>query len=30
MSFTQTVETSKTEVIPAPFPKAKGNVTLKS
>jgi hypothetical protein len=29
MSFTQTVETSKTEAIPAPFPKTKGNVTLK-
>ena len=29
MSFTQTVETSKTEAIPAPFPETKGNVTLK-
>jgi hypothetical protein len=29
MSFTQTVEASKIEAIPAPFPKTKGNATLK-
>jgi quercetin dioxygenase-like cupin family protein len=29
MSFTQTVEASKIESIPAPFPKTKGNATLK-
>jgi len=29
MSFTQTVETSKTEAIPAPFPNTKGTATLK-
>ena len=29
MSFTQTVESSKVEAIPAPFPKTKGNATLK-
>jgi anti-sigma factor ChrR (cupin superfamily) len=29
MSVTQTVETSKIEPIPAPFPKTKGNATLK-
>src|SRR5215470_11980139 len=28
MSFTQTIETSKTEAIPAPFPNTKGTVTL--
>jgi anti-sigma factor ChrR (cupin superfamily) len=28
MSFTQTVEASKIEAIPAPFPKTKGNATL--
>src|ERR1700743_1228238 len=30
MSFTQTVETSKVEAIPAPFPKTKGTATLKA
>ena len=29
MSFTQTVETSKTEAIPAPFPNTKGTATVK-
>jgi anti-sigma factor ChrR (cupin superfamily) len=29
MSFTQTVETSKTEAIPAPFPNTKGTATIK-
>jgi anti-sigma factor ChrR (cupin superfamily) len=29
MSYTQTVEASKVEAIPAPFPKTIGNVTLK-
>jgi quercetin dioxygenase-like cupin family protein len=29
MSVTQTVETSKIEAIPAPFPETKGNVTIK-
>src|SRR5215831_11445135 len=29
MSFTQTVETSKTEAIPAPFPNTKGTATPK-
>lgn len=29
MSFTQTVETSKTEAIPAPFPNIKGTATVK-
>jgi anti-sigma factor ChrR (cupin superfamily) len=29
MSVTQTVEVSKVEAIPAPFPKTKGNATLK-
>ena len=29
MSLTRTVETSKTEAIPAPFPKTKGTATLK-
>ena len=29
MSVTQTVEASKIEAIPAPFPKTKGNATLK-
>ena len=29
MSVTQTVETSKVEAIPAPFPKTKGEATLK-
>jgi anti-sigma factor ChrR (cupin superfamily) len=29
MSFTQTVQTSKTEAIPAPFPNTKGTATLK-
>ncbi|HEY4379603.1 MAG TPA: cupin domain-containing protein [Acidobacteriaceae bacterium] len=29
MSFTQTVEVSKIEAIPAPFPKTKGVATLK-
>src|SRR5262249_14673572 len=29
MSLTQTVETSKTQAIPAPFPNTKGTVTLK-
>jgi quercetin dioxygenase-like cupin family protein len=29
MSFTRTVETSKTEAIPAPFPNTKGNATVK-
>ena len=29
MSLTQTVETSKTQAIPAPFPNIKGTVTLK-
>lgn len=29
MSVTQTIETSKTESIPAPFPNTKGTVTLK-
>ena len=29
MSFTRTVETSKIEAIPAPFPKTKGEATLK-
>jgi anti-sigma factor ChrR (cupin superfamily) len=29
MSFTQTVETSKTQAIPAPFPNTKGTATLK-
>jgi len=29
MSVTQTVEASKIEAIPAPFPKTKGDVTLK-
>ena len=29
MSFTQTVETSQTEAISAPFPNTKGTVTLK-
>ena len=29
MSVTQTVEASKVEAIPAPFPKTKGNATLK-
>src|SRR5262250_2287421 len=29
MSFTQTVDTSKIEAIPAPFPNTKGTVTLK-
>lgn len=29
MSFTQTIEISKTEAIPAPFPNTKGTATLK-
>ncbi|HEU4588346.1 MAG TPA: cupin domain-containing protein [Gemmatimonadales bacterium] len=29
MSLTQTVESSKTEAIPAPFPNTKGTVTVK-
>jgi len=29
MSVTQTVEASKVEAIPAPFPETKGNVTVK-
>src|SRR6202012_5848227 len=29
MSVTQTVEATKVEAIPAPFPETKGNVTLK-
>jgi anti-sigma factor ChrR (cupin superfamily) len=29
MSFSQTVEVSKVEAIPVPFPKTKGNTTLK-
>ena len=29
MSFTQTVEASKIEAIPAPFPKIKGDATVK-
>jgi len=29
MSFTNTVETSKTQAIPAPFPNTKGTATLK-
>lgn len=29
MSFTQTVEISKTQTIPAPFPNTKGTATLK-
>ena len=29
MSFSQTVEASKVEAIPAPFPKTKGTATLK-
>jgi anti-sigma factor ChrR (cupin superfamily) len=29
MSFTQTLESSKVEAIPAPFPNTKGTVTLK-
>jgi quercetin dioxygenase-like cupin family protein len=29
MSVTQTVETSKTQAIPAPFPNTKGTVTVK-
>jgi anti-sigma factor ChrR (cupin superfamily) len=29
MSLTQTVETSKTQAIPAPFPNTKGTVTVK-
>ena len=28
MSFTQTVETSKVQAIPAPFPNTKGTVTI--
>jgi hypothetical protein len=29
MSFTQTIEASKTEAIPTPFPNTKGTATVK-